>query len=85
VTDARGRPVPSSLRVDAEWDAGDLACGDLILQLRGRMDSMHPGQVLRLVAQDFGAPEDLPAWCRLTGHALLAAEHPIYLIRRKER
>jgi tRNA 2-thiouridine synthesizing protein A len=85
VTDARGRPAPSSPRADAEWDAGDLACGDLILQLRGRMDSMRPGQVLRLVALDLGAPEDLPAWCRLTGHTLLAAEHPIYLIRRKER
>jgi tRNA 2-thiouridine synthesizing protein A len=85
VTDARGRPLPSSPRVDAEWDAGDLACGDLILQLRGRMDSMRPGHVLRLVARDLGAPEDLPAWCRLTGHALLAAEHPVYLILRKER
>ncbi len=85
MTPERGWSVPSSPRVDAEWDAGDLACGDLILQLRARMASMRPGQVLRLVALDFGAPEDLPAWCRLTGHTLLAAEHPVYLIRRKER
>jgi tRNA 2-thiouridine synthesizing protein A len=85
VTDARGRPLPSSPRVDVEWDAGDLACGDLILQLRGRIESLRPGQVLRLVALDFGAPADLPAWCRLTGHTLLAAEHPVYLILRKER
>jgi tRNA 2-thiouridine synthesizing protein A len=77
--------VPVSPRVDAGWDAGDLACGDLILQLRARMEGMRPGQVLRLVALDSGAPEDLPAWCRLTGHTLIAAEHPVYLIRRKER
>ena len=67
MTEGRGHsPLPSP-RIDAEWDAGDLACGDLVLQLRGRMEPMRPGQVLRLVALDSGAPEDLPAWCRLTG------------------
>ena len=75
----------SSRAVSAvEWDAGDLGCGDLVLQLRFRMDTLAPGQVLRLVALDPGAPADLPAWCRMTGHALLAADHPVYLIRRKE-
>jgi tRNA 2-thiouridine synthesizing protein A len=84
VTGAPGRRSASSAGNDAEWDAGDLACGDLILQLRGRMEGMPPGAVLRLVARDTGAPEDLPAWCRLTGHALLAADPPVYLIQRKE-
>jgi tRNA 2-thiouridine synthesizing protein A len=69
---------------DAVWDAGDLACGDLILKLRARMHAMRPGEVLRLVALDSGARADLPAWCRLTGHTLLGADHPVYLIRRKE-
>ena len=69
---------------DVVWDAADLACGVLLLKLRGRMEGMRAGQVLRLVAQDPGAPEDVPAWCRLTGHALLSAEPPVYLIRRKE-
>ena len=69
---------------DAVWDAGDLACGELILTLYGRMHAMRSGEVLRLVALDSGAPADLPAWCRLTGHTLLAADHPVYLIRRKE-
>ena len=69
---------------DTTWDAGDLACGDLLLQLRFRMETLEPGRVLRLVAHDPGAPADLPAWCRLTGHALVAAEHPEYFIRRKE-
>jgi tRNA 2-thiouridine synthesizing protein A len=69
---------------DVVWDAGDLACGALLLRLRGRMEAMRPGHVLRLVTQDAGAPEDLPAWCRLTGHTLVSAEHPVYVIRRKE-
>jgi tRNA 2-thiouridine synthesizing protein A len=69
---------------DVLWDAGTLACGDLIIRLHEQMGRMRPGQVLRLVARDTGAPADLPAWCRLTGHALLSAEPPVYMIRRRE-
>ena len=71
-------------RADTTWDAGDLACGELVLELRGRMQAMRPGQLLRLVALDAGARADVPAWCGLTGHTLVAAQHPVYLIRRKE-
>jgi tRNA 2-thiouridine synthesizing protein A len=66
------------------WNAGDLACGELLLQLRVRMEGLSPGQVLRLVALDPGAPADLPAWCRLTGHTLVTSAPPVYVIRRKE-
>ena len=72
------------MNVDLVWDAGDLGCGELVLELRFRMQDLSPGQVLRLVTLDPGAPADLPAWCRLTGHTLLSSEHPVYLIRRKE-
>jgi tRNA 2-thiouridine synthesizing protein A len=72
------------MRADAEWDAGDMGCGELVLELRFRVRALSPGQVFRLVARDPGAREDLPAWCRLTGHGLVLAEHPVYWIRRKE-
>ena len=68
----------------SEWDAGDMGCGELIFQLSMRLKPMHPGQLLKLTARDPGVPEDLPAWCRLTGHHLTYADHPIYLIRRRE-
>jgi tRNA 2-thiouridine synthesizing protein A len=67
---------------DVEWHAGDLGCGDLVLQLMVRMNAMGAGEVLRLVALDPGAPADIPAWCRMTGHTLIEAEPPTYLIRR---
>lgn len=67
----------------AELDAGDKGCGELVLELRVFMKGLEPGDVLRLVARDPGAPEDLPAWCRMTGHLLRAAEHPVYWIERK--
>jgi tRNA 2-thiouridine synthesizing protein A len=66
-----------------EWDAGDLGCGELVLELRGRLAAMHPGEVLRLIARDPGAPADIPAWCRMTGHVLESSAPPIYHIRRK--
>jgi tRNA 2-thiouridine synthesizing protein A len=67
-----------------EWNAGELGCGELVLELRRRLEAMAPGQVLKLTALDPGAPADLPAWCRMTGHTLVNRQHPVYLIRRKE-
>ena len=69
---------------DGTWDAGDMGCGELVLELRFRLRAMAPGSVLLLRARDPGAIEDLPAWCRMTGHALLRAQHPDYWIRRKD-
>jgi len=72
-----------SRQYDAEWDAGDMACGDLVLELRLRLKAVTPGQVLKVVARDSGAEKDLPAWCRMNGHALVDSRHPVYLIKRK--
>jgi tRNA 2-thiouridine synthesizing protein A len=55
---------------DIEWDAGDLSCGDLVLELRQRVRA-NPGKVFKVIALDAGAPADLPAWCSMTGHALI--------------
>lgn len=73
-------PAP---RHDTEWDAKDLACGDLALDLRIRMQGLRPGQVLLLRALDPGGEQDIPAWCRLTGHTLRAAAPPQYWIERR--
>ena len=66
------------------WDAGQMGCGELVLQLRTRLTALPPGAVLTLIAHDPGAPEDIPAWCRLTGNELVQAKHPHYLIQRKK-
>ncbi len=69
--------------VDQLWDAGDTGCGELVLELRARLTRMRVGQVLRLVTRDPGASEDIPAWCRLTGHTLVAQAPPVYDIRKE--
>jgi tRNA 2-thiouridine synthesizing protein A len=81
----REQDAPSAApAAGAAWDAGDMACGDLVLALRLRMNTLPAGGVLKVTARDPAAPLDLPAWCRLTGHRLLRAAHPDYHIQRKE-
>jgi tRNA 2-thiouridine synthesizing protein A len=73
-----------AMTADDVWDAGDVGCGELVLELRTRLARLQPGQVLQLIARDPGAPADVPAWSRLTGNPLVWARHPVYHIRRKE-
>lgn len=74
------RPTP-----DAHWDAGDMGCGELVVKLKLKLrNELSPGDILELTATDHGAPEDIPAWCRLTRNTLLAADHPTYYIQAKE-
>jgi len=65
---------------DDVWDAGDMGCGELLILLRKRLRDM-PGGTLKLIASDTGAIEDIPAYCRITGHELRHAAHPAYWIR----
>jgi tRNA 2-thiouridine synthesizing protein A len=70
---------------DAEWNAGALGCGELVMDLLMRMRQLESGKVLRLTATDPGAPADIPAWCRMTGHILLhtdAAGHHFFIQRK---
>jgi tRNA 2-thiouridine synthesizing protein A len=69
---------------DDAWDAGDMGCGELVFLLSQRMRALGPGKLLTLTATDLGAPHDIPAWCRLTGNTLVAANPPHFLIRSKE-
>jgi tRNA 2-thiouridine synthesizing protein A len=61
-----------------------MGCGELVMQLRIRLNKLPAGGVFQVRAMDPAAPEDLPAWCRLTGHTLLSAQHPLYCIRKRD-
>lgn len=74
------RPEEVSLK---RWEAGEIGCGQLAFELRRRLEAVDPGGTLEVITHDSGAAVDLAAWCRMTGHALVSAEHPAYVIRRK--
>ncbi len=81
-----GRQGPDSPRdreVALEIVMGSLGCGDLIYELREQLERPSPGALVRVVSDDPGAPSEIPAWCRMTGHALLETDPPYYLIRVK--
>jgi tRNA 2-thiouridine synthesizing protein A len=71
------------LTIAEKWNAGEIGCGELLIELAGRMKRLAPGQLFELTALDPGAVEDIPSWCRLTGHALVSASHPVYQLRRR--
>ncbi|MBJ7609099.1 MAG: sulfurtransferase TusA family protein [Candidatus Dormibacteraeota bacterium] len=54
-------------------DGGNRGCGELLLQLRSEARHLPGGSVLRLIATDPAAPDDLPRWCAMTGHSFLSA------------
>ena len=66
-----------------QWDAGDAGCGKLIMGLQSQIRQLAPGASLEVTARDPAAWIDLPAWCRMTGNALLSEAHPVYIIRKK--
>jgi tRNA 2-thiouridine synthesizing protein A len=69
--------------VKERWDAGEMGCGRLVLELHARMSRLKPRERMEVLARDPGAPTDLPAWCRMTGHTLVSADPPVYVIERR--
>ena len=72
-----------SPKADGTYDAGDLGCGELLIELRRRILALRPGGVLEVTARDPAAPLDIPAWCHTTGHGLAGEKPPVYWIRRR--
>lgn len=77
--------APEAPAYDGYWDAGEMGCGELVMDLRLVLRAA-PGKVLKLVARDLGALSDIPAYCRLTGNTLLhvSPEQAAFWIRAKE-
>jgi tRNA 2-thiouridine synthesizing protein A len=76
-------PMDAISSAQSDWDAGDMGCGELVMMLRIKLKDLSAGDILKVRATDPAAPEDIPAWCRMTGHQLMNMQHPLYFIRRK--
>src|SRR3954452_19622691 len=58
---------------DADFDGGDLDCGNgLLLLIRKHLDPLLPGQLLEIRSNESSVEEDLPSWARLTGNQLVS-------------
>ncbi|MHC4548748.1 MAG: OsmC family protein [Planctomycetota bacterium] len=64
----------SSLLPARTLDGGDLDCGSgLALLIREHMLEVPVGEVLEVKSREPTVGDDLPPWCRLTGHEYLGA------------
>jgi tRNA 2-thiouridine synthesizing protein A len=63
-----------ALQPDLTLDARDLFCPSPVLRAAEEMDKLPPGQVLRILANDPAAEEDIQRWVKRAGHTLLALE-----------
>ena len=66
-------------------DLEKAGCGDLAIGLQKFFRDLPARTRVRVIARDPGAPYDIPAWCRMTGHRLQAADPPDYVIESRER
>ena len=57
--------------VDLTLDACGLSCPGPLMKVKSSIDSMSPGQTLKVTASDPGFYEDIKSWCNRTGCNLL--------------
>ena len=53
-------------------DARNLLCPMPVVRTQQTVGSLAPGVVLDVLCTDPGAREDIPAWCRINGHEVVA-------------
>lgn len=55
-------------------DARRLLCPLPVIRTQDAVRQLKPGDRLRVVATDPGVMQDIPAWCRISGHTLVSSE-----------
>jgi tRNA 2-thiouridine synthesizing protein A len=59
---------------EATLDARRLLCPMPVIRTQEKIEQLQAGDTLTVLATDPGAIHDIPAWCRVHGHELLAIE-----------
>jgi tRNA 2-thiouridine synthesizing protein A len=54
-------------------DCRRLLCPLPVIRVQDRITTLSPGDVLEAVCTDPGALNDIPAWCRISGHRVIEA------------
>ena len=54
-----------------ELDTRGLLCPMPVIRTQNAIKDLAPGDTLKVVATDPGTRHDIPAWCRVHGHAVI--------------
>jgi tRNA 2-thiouridine synthesizing protein A len=57
-----------------QLDARRLLCPLPVIRTQNAIAGLKAGDRLQVVATDPGVMHDIPAWCRIHGHAVVSAE-----------
>ena len=57
-----------------QLDARRLLCPLPVIRTQNAISTLGRGECLLVLATDPGVMHDIPAWCRIHGHAVLSAE-----------
>ncbi len=63
----------NNLKIDKEINACGLQCPGPILKVKEALNKMEQSQLLKVVVNDKGFLNDIPAWCKSTGNELISA------------
>ncbi len=55
-----------------ELDASRLLCPMPVIRTQDKIKGLSVGDVLKVTCTDPGALNDIPAWCRINGHRVVA-------------
>ena len=61
----------TTLTADTELDCSGMLCPMPVIKTAKAIKAIEVGQILKMIATDAGAPSDIQAWSRQTGHVLL--------------
>lgn len=71
-------------RAAALCDLGDSGCeAGALLKVRGVVASLAAGEVIEIHSTNPIMQDDVPAWCRMTGHEYLGAAGSRYFVRKR--
>jgi len=62
------------MKADQSLDCVGLYCPMPIVKTAEKIKQLKEGEVLEVVADDKGIKQDMPAWCKATGHEFLGTE-----------
>ena len=62
------------MNADQTLDCVGLYCPMPVVKTAEKIKGLETGEVLEVVADDQGIKQDMPAWCKATGHELLGME-----------
>lgn len=55
-----------------QLDARRLLCPMPVIRTQDKVNTLQPGDTLKVVCTDPGALNDIPAWCRINGHRIVS-------------